>query len=392
VIELVQFVEQSLPAFDAVDTLVGWGAIARTPRIPRPLEAEIFEGHVPAEVVEPWRALAVRAENPFVTPDWHGAWLEAHPGQHAVVIAARRDDGALAGVVPLVANGERTPTLSAAGGSAADWFSPACRPRDELAVARATGAVLDQLVPYRRWRLDRCLSGGSWAEGLHEELPQRGWTAVRQPVEDVMPVSSFPDGRVNGRGTKDVRRRRRKLEREHDVAFRLSRSPWEVDADLEELLALHAARWGEDTFDEPMHDFQRAFARRAAARGWLRLWTLEVDGARAASLYCLRIGTTTYGYIHAFDREFARQGVGLVLLDHAVGQSVAEGCAEFNFLRGGETYKRRFGAEERRLWSYDVVPQRSMAALSARSYASARAAWLRLPAGGRARMRRLMGR
>ena len=95
-------------------------------------------------------------------------------------------------------------------------------------------------------------------------------------------------------------------------------------------------------------------------------------------------GLATFGYIHAFDRRFAAHGVGLVLLDHAVRHAVDEGCSEFNFLRGAEPYKQRFGAQELRLASFEVVPRRSAAAVEARARAGLRGAWRRLPgsAGG----------
>jgi CelD/BcsL family acetyltransferase involved in cellulose biosynthesis len=396
VIELLELFDQSVPALDAgfEGTLAGLGTIVRgARRATRKLRAEVLDAPANGRLVDEWRELAVRAENPFVTPEWHQTWLETHPEQREFVIAVRRSDGTLAAVVPLVADGDGSGTLSAAGGDSADWFSPACRPRDEREVAAAVGTLFSAIPLRWRWQLSRCVSDGAWTVGLRSALPDNGWSAVANPIADVMPVASFPDGRVeNGRNGKDVRRRRRKLEREHDVVFRLSRTPGEAQRDLDALFELHAARWGEDAFGPAARAFQRRFVRRAAEQGWLRLWTLEVDGRRAASLYCLRLGGTTFGYIHAFDRSFARDGVGLILLDHAVKAAVSEGCGEFNFLRGDESYKRRFGAQDRTLRSLEVVPRRSLAAARARAAVGARGAWRMLPERGRVQARRLLRR
>src|SRR6185295_11066668 len=80
----------------------------------------------PAELIEPWRALAVAAENPFALPEWLDAWCAAHPQDRPRILVCRRADGSLAGVVPLVARGtRRRRVVLAPGGDLADVFAPA---------------------------------------------------------------------------------------------------------------------------------------------------------------------------------------------------------------------------------------------------------------------------
>lgn len=111
---------------------------------------------VPDELEQRWRELATTAENPFALPEWHAAWLAAHPDDDPFVLVCREAQGELVGVVPLVARGRR---LLAAGGQLADWFGPACAPADEARVADAVVAALDTDVPSRQAMAARCSRG-----------------------------------------------------------------------------------------------------------------------------------------------------------------------------------------------------------------------------------------
>jgi hypothetical protein len=151
-----------------------------------PLTAEVI-GTVETQLADEWRELALRRENPFVLPEWHAAWLETHPAARPVVIAAWREDGSLAGVIPLVATpGSRW--LGVAGAPYADWFSPACDPADEPALAAATAGVLDRLGGV--WRIDRSLAGGSWLDALRAAVGPHGrWAVQSRPEAEVLAVA-----------------------------------------------------------------------------------------------------------------------------------------------------------------------------------------------------------
>jgi CelD/BcsL family acetyltransferase involved in cellulose biosynthesis len=54
-----------------------------------------------------------------------------------------------------------------------------------------------------------------------------------------------------------------------------------------------------------------------------------------------------YYYIGGFDPRFAALGPGTLLIAHAIEQARLEGAAAFDFLRGAEPYKYRWGAASR---------------------------------------------
>ncbi len=198
-------------------------------------------------------------------------------------------------------------------------------------------------------------------------------------------------GELRGKRGSEVRRQRRKLESDPGVTFRLSEPGPQAQRDLESLLELHAHRWGPDHFDPAALAFQRAFARRAGERDWLRLWVMEAGDRVVAASYGWRLGDVEFGYLQAHDPAFSRQSPGMVITAHVVEQAASDGCREFNMLRGGESYKGAWGAQERALQSAFLVRRRSLASLGTHVTVQTHRAWRRLPKRQRDRLRRLRG-
>jgi CelD/BcsL family acetyltransferase involved in cellulose biosynthesis len=145
-----------------------------------------------------------------------------------------------------------------------------------------------------------------------------------------------------------VRRRERKLRREHDVRFRLSDDPARLNDDLDILFSLHGARWhgGGEWFTSTSEAFHREFAICALERGWLRLWMLEVDGMPVAAWYGFRFGDAESYYQAGRDPAWSGASVGFVLLVHTIREALEDGVGEYRFLEGGESYKYRFTRED----------------------------------------------
>jgi CelD/BcsL family acetyltransferase involved in cellulose biosynthesis len=341
---------------------------------------------VDAQTAEEWRRLALRRENPFVLPEWHSAWVETHEGARGVTVVARRPDGSLAGVVPLVSE-QGSRWVGAAGGPYADWFTPVCASGDEGVVAEAVASVLDDLPGL--WRCDRAPE--SWLRALEAETDRR-WRPARLPDDDVLVVAPL-DERAGARGKagSEIRRHARRLGSDVGASFRLSTGADEVARDFEALLELHAGRWGADHFDPQALEFQRRFARLSAERGWARLWVIEAEGRMIAASYGWRVGEAELGYLQAFDAEFSRYQPGMVIVDHAARAAGEAGCTSFNMLRGADRYKKTFGGHEVRLASATVLRRGRPTTLAVRAHAGSRRAWHRLSGRRRTRARRSGG-
>lgn len=359
---------------------------------PRGLQVDVVtSARAPDALERRWHELAVAAENPFVLPEWHRAWVATHPADAPCVLVCRESTGVIAGVVPLVLRGRR---LLAAGEQLADWFGPACAPEDEARVAAAAVAAVSRMT--RRWdvwQLDRCRSGGTWIDGLVGAAAGSAVKLLAHPGDDVLVSVDLaregPDLRI-AKKRRELARSARRLREAHDVAVRSSTTPTHIERDLDALLRLRAARW-DASFDTAAQAFVREFSALLARRHLLRLWAIDVDGATAGVVLGWRVGARAFSYSQAFDHAYARYGIGMALLAHTVRASAEEGCATFDMLRGDERFKADFHTSREAVVSYRAVRRRSFARLQADAVAGARAAYLHMPSQRRGRLRRTLG-
>jgi len=140
-----------------------------------------------------------------------------------------------------------------------------------------------------------------------------------------------------------LKRRVKALEKVGKVVLRKVEEEGEAREAVRSLFRLHRKRWrlrGRSGFDhEPRQRFHQVLAARALEAGHLRLYFLELDGRQVAAAYCFRYADKVYYYQAGMDPAFARQSAGMVLLLKAIEDSIAEGGAEFDLLRGPESYK-----------------------------------------------------
>jgi CelD/BcsL family acetyltransferase involved in cellulose biosynthesis len=294
---------------------------------------------------EEWTNLAERGRNVFATWEFAATWWEHFGGGRRLVTVGCRDpDGDLFAVLPLYF-WRRRPlrVLRFLGNGAGDILGPVCRPERSGDAAR----VLRGLLEAAPWDWDVFVGENLPGE---QDWPRRlGGHLIRREGN---PVLRAPDGfeeflaRRTSNFRSAVRRGERRLARRYDVRFRLSDSTT-LDADLDALFRLHRARFGQESaFGGGRAAFHRAFARQAQERGWLRLWTLELDGRTVAAQYGFRFGGVESFFQSGRDPELRRESLGMTLLSHAIRSAADEGVREFALLRGHEPYKYRFATDD----------------------------------------------
>jgi CelD/BcsL family acetyltransferase involved in cellulose biosynthesis len=212
---------------------------------------------------------------------------------------------------------------------------------------------------------------------LGPELESRGWRLVRVGV-NVCPFIDIGehswDSYLDSLGPKhryNFRRRLRRLKAEHEIRFERVASEAERRPALESLIRLHDERWrrrgGSTAFHRPdLIAFHDEFSAIALDRGWLRLYSLVLDGSPAALLYGFRYGGTFYFYQSAFDARFARESAGLVTMGLAIRAAIEEGATEYDLLHGDEVYKSSWAPDSRPLFRLALYPPTAGGAVSRR--------------------------
>jgi CelD/BcsL family acetyltransferase involved in cellulose biosynthesis len=293
-----------------------------------------------------WSELAERAGHVFATPEWLLTWWRHFGRSGGPLIGNVRRDGGLVAILPMYVWWDRgLPVLRFIGHGPSDQLGPVGGPLSDPqtadAVARAVAAI-----PLRRFVLLAEQVGGDQAFG-----PLLGARHLYRESSPVLPfVHESWDDFLRDRGSnfrRQVRRFPRRLGATGRVSYRLASDPARLDEDLEALFELHRRRWGgAETPFLRAAGFHREVAARALARGWLRLWFLEVDGAPVAALYGFRFAGSECAYQTGRDPAFRQHEVGFILLAHAVRQALDDGMREYRFLRGGSALKARFATAD----------------------------------------------
>jgi CelD/BcsL family acetyltransferase involved in cellulose biosynthesis len=302
-----------------------------------------------AAAADVWRALATRTDNVFATWEWASTWWE-HFGRDGP-LRLLRYDGPAGDPVALLAfqltreRGLRT--LRFLGHGPADELGPVCAAEHVPAAARALRQAL--AGPLRAFDIliaDHTPADQAWDALLGArvaarepspvaDLPGAGW--------DAFLAAQSPNLR------QQIRRKERRLAREHDLRYRLTEDPARLNEDFDLLCRLHAQRWAggqSDAFRGRRHAFLRDFARRALERGWLRLWVLELDGRPAAAWLGFRYGGVESYYQAGRDPRWEDRSVGAVLVAHTLRAAIGDGMREYRFLRGGEANKTRLATRD----------------------------------------------
>ncbi len=182
-----------------------------------------------------------------------------------------------------------------------------------------------------------------------------GWNTEEA---EVCPVLEFPatfDEYVRGLGKnmrEQIKRYPKRLARQFRVEYELAQTPAQVKTALDDLFRLHGKRWRArgQTGVLALPSRQRFHRRVCSAflkQDRLRLWTLRCDGQAACVLLNYFYLGRTYFFIGGFEPELMRWSVGTCLFARVFEAAIAEGAREFDFLRGAEGYKYRFGAVDR---------------------------------------------
>lgn len=224
--------------------------------------------------------------------------------------------------------------------------------------ARAWPAVLDCLAsgeigPWHALNLCNIPAASPSRELLKSLGGERGLTVIEEQIE-VCPVIALPttfEAYLDSLDSKQRREISRKLRRATAMGAttRTVGPDEDIGAATDAFLELLQA----STFEKRdwLNDGRRAVfhevARAAQADGTLQLMFTAVEGKDAAALFNFNYNGRTWVYNSGLDpAAFSGLSLGVVLTAQSIEQSIESGNSEFDFLRGDEAYKYRFGATD----------------------------------------------
>ncbi|MEK9136550.1 MAG: GNAT family N-acetyltransferase, partial [Bacteroidota bacterium] len=158
---------------------------------------------------------------------------------------------------------------------------------------------------------------------------------------------------------REIRRRKRNLNKNFTVEFETTSSETNILEDMEEFIRMHQHRWTKSghrgVFADPrVASLHREIAPLFFKRGWLFLGFLRVDGRRIA---------TNYGYFFHDELSIFLGGAteapdvwkyspGRVLTGYCMEEAIQRGMRVYDFMRGTEQYKYEFDGVDVKNWTF----------------------------------------
>jgi CelD/BcsL family acetyltransferase involved in cellulose biosynthesis len=315
-----------------------------------------------------WDELVARSGtgDPFMTWAWHRAWAEGsetHQVESARVVVLQSAVGELEALLPfrVYRTQFRHVPVVALGWAIGDLGCP-----DHLELPASPEADLDALVgvledvPWDVIVLSNVADSASNIDRFSAACERRGWKARRTALWRCpyleLPVSwDAYLSRLSPTRRQTIRRKERKLRREHQVAL----TEYEGSRRHEgwrHLTRLHGLRWrGAGVFREPaLERVHQCFASSLASR---QLWltTLDVDGAPVAAWYGFSFADTVYYYQGGWDPQWEHHSVGMILMGAMIRRAIERRYRIFDFLRGEEPGKMAWTSTARACYELVVI-------------------------------------
>jgi CelD/BcsL family acetyltransferase involved in cellulose biosynthesis len=286
----------------------------------------------------------------FVRPFWLHA-VTRHMGISGELLLLARWEGLRpTGVAPLMLRDDVAYFLG--NPEVCDYQDLAVVPGRE---SELLASIIEYLTSKGIRRLDlRTLRPDSATLRAVKELNIQSRIEVKTTPDNVSYEAPLPVGweaylqQMNSKQRHEVRRKLRRLESAGSFTFSLSQRNGGAAPDISAFLALF--RLGRPDKAAFMNETMKAYfgdlACALADRDMLRLYTLELQGRPAATVFCFDDHGVRYLYNSGYDAQFEELSAGLLCKLFSIQAGIEMGCRRYDFLKGAEAYKKRIGGNE----------------------------------------------
>lgn len=308
---------------------------------------------------EEWLALLNRSVTNYVfqSPQFQEAWWQTLGKKELRVVAVRTEQGQLVGLMPLFLNDENELCFVGCV-NVSDYLDALIDPAYQTEVYQALESALKNQLQWQSLYL--C--------SLPEESLTRNWikkifpTAI-ETQQDVSPFIALPKSweeyleSIDRKQRHEIKRKMRRVS-EVDHQFEVITSSAEATTALEEFIVLHKASSAEkhDFWDDNHLQFFTKLIPAIADAGWLKLFFLKIGDIRAAAMLVFDYNNQYLLYNSGFNpNEFNHLSTGNVLTAYTIQKAIEEQKTIYDFLRGSEQYKFRFGAVAKPVFDISVT-------------------------------------
>ncbi len=332
------------------------------------MELQLYQGQIfPEELKNEWNDLLAESINhvPFLRFEYLEAWWQTRgggewPENARLAIVTARQDGKLIGIAPLFsAEWEGKPSLLLLGSiEISDYLDLIVRPADLDSFVRQLLPFLadakNGLSGWERLDLYNVLDSSPVLQTLQQAAQQQNWAYHDEPFRPYLTITLPGDWETYLAGIDKKQRHeiRRKMRRaytgELPVRWYIAKDPSTIDAEIDDFLHLMELDPEKARFLTPLmrENFHRTI-RCAYSEDCLLLAFFLVDENKAAGYLSFDYIDQLWVYNSGINNNFVEYSPGWVLLGELLKWSIEHGKKAFDFMRGDEDYKIRFGAKKR---------------------------------------------
>jgi CelD/BcsL family acetyltransferase involved in cellulose biosynthesis len=319
-----------------------------------------------------WNALVEQsiADTPFSRYEYLSEWWKTLGGGEwknaELLLVSATENEQLIGIAPLFSaeyDGQRALMLVGSI-EISDYLDLIVRQQD---LPRFLSGLLDFLSSFQ----GESWSGVDWYNlpdasptltVLKAEAEKRGWgyhEEIYRPTPRIPLNGSFDEylSRLDKKQRHEIRRKmRRAAESELNVRFVIVDQGADIESEMNSFFHLMIQDSGKAGFLTPLMREQMTFTiRNAFEHGYLWLAFLEIEGVKVASSLNFDYKNKLWGYNSGVSREHMELSPGWVLLANTIQWCCENGRYEFDFMRGDEEYKYRFGGVNKYVMRIKII-------------------------------------
>jgi CelD/BcsL family acetyltransferase involved in cellulose biosynthesis len=314
-----------------------------------------------------WNELLMHGAShvPFLRHEYLSTWWQTLGGgeweQGELYVVTGREDGALCGIAPLffTENRQGEPALMLLGSiEISDYLDVIARPEHLPAFLKALAEHLNGTQAPGWQLLDwyNILQDSPTLPALQAAAEGMGWSYEQEPLQHCpyIPLPEEWETYLEGLDKKqrhEVRRKMRRATENYPPArWYIVEDEASLDEEIDGLLHLMAQDPEKEQFlTDVMRSQMRAAVHSAFQAGWLQLSFLIVGDERAAGYLNFDYGDHIWVYNSGINFAHGKLSPGWVLLANLIQWAIEHKRKAFDFMRGNEDYKYRFGAVDRRV-------------------------------------------
>ena len=310
-----------------------------------------------------WDALLKQstADVPFLRYDFLHQWWETRGGgewqQAELNIITASNDSGLTGVAPFfktLHNGQHC-LMFLGSIEVFDYLDFVSRAEDLPGFLEGLVSYVGELDPLCNViDLYNIINHSPTIPILQATASKLGWTFNLEPIQPspYIPLTGDWETYLAGIDKKQRHEIRRKMRRFEEIGpgtrWYIADDPRKLDSEMDDFLNMMSQDLDKHVFLTPvMREFMHQIARVSMEAGILQLSFLEIEGEKAAAKFILNYQDRLLAYNSAVETRFREHSPGWVLLGYLLQWATENGIHEFDFMRGNEEYKYRFGARDR---------------------------------------------